>query len=106
MIAKRSVKRRNDDRKAYRLSTAVTSAIVSDDESDEGDDLDQNTYDAIQAYITVNEPTKPSRLRVLSKGSLAPSPTSSLFLTPRQKVARRVSIATDSQFRVSCFHHH
>lgn len=44
LVAKRAARGRNDDRKARRLATAATSAIVSDDESDgEGDDLAQST---------------------------------------------------------------
>ena len=97
LIAKCAAKGRNEDRKAGRLATAATSAIVSDDESDEGDDLAQSTYAAIQAYFTANEPTKSSCLRVLSQASLDPSPFSSLPLALRQKVVRRVSIAADSQ---------
>ena len=95
LVAKRAAKGRNDDRKARRLATAATSAIVSDDESDgEGDDLAQSTYAAIQALFTANEPTKPSCLRVLSQDSVDPS---SFLLVPHQEVARRVSIAAVSQ---------
>ena len=54
LIAKCAAKGRNEDRKAGRLATAATSAIVSDDESDEGDDLAQSTYAAIQAYFTLS----------------------------------------------------
>jgi hypothetical protein len=98
LIAKRAAKVRNDDRKARRLATAATSAIVSDDESDgEGDDFAQSTFADIQAIFAANAPTKPSCLRVLSQNSVDPSPVSSLFLTQRQKAVRRVSISTVSQ---------
>ena len=83
LVAKRAAKVRNDDRKARRLATAATSAIVSDDESDgEGDDLAHSTFAALQAIFAANEITKPSCLRVFSQDSVDPSP-----------VVRRVSIA-------------
>ena len=97
LIAKRDAKGRNEHHKACRLATASTSAIVSDDESDEADDLAQKTYTAIQSCCTANEPTKPSCPRILSQASLDPSTASPLPLALRQKVVRHVSIAADSQ---------
>jgi hypothetical protein len=92
LVAKRAAKVRNDDRKARRLATAATSAIVSDDESDgEGDDLVHTTFAALQAIFAANEITKPSCFRVVSQDSVDPSPASSLFLAQRQKVVCRVS---------------
>jgi len=61
LVAKRAVKVRNDNRKARRLATAATSAIVSDDESDgEGDDFAHSTFAPLQVIFAANEITKPS----------------------------------------------
>jgi len=53
IIAKRAAKGRNEIRKARRLAAAATSAIVSDDESDEGDDiaLAEGTFSALQSFF-------------------------------------------------------
>jgi hypothetical protein len=81
LVAKRAAKVRNDNRKARRLATAATSAIVSDDESDgEGDDLAHSTCAALQAIFAANEITKPSCLRVFSQDSVDPSPVQVLFV--------------------------
>jgi hypothetical protein len=56
LIAKRAAKVRNDDRKARRLATAATSAIVSDDESDgEGDDLAHKEEAGEGSWLNVNK---------------------------------------------------
>ena len=91
ILAKRAAKGRNDNRKARRLASAATSAIVSDDESDEGDELAliEGSYEALQTLFETDEPTKRSCLRVVSD-----SVASSLA------VERRVSIAADSHIRL------
>jgi hypothetical protein len=53
--------------------------IVSDDESEDADDLAHSTYAAIQALFTANDVTKPSCLRVLSQASLDASPAPPLL---------------------------
>jgi hypothetical protein len=89
IIAKRAAKGRNETRKARRLAAAATSAIVSEDESDEGDDiaLAEGTFAALQSFFEANEPAKRS-----SQESLAPSLASSSFSDSRPQVERRVSI--------------
>jgi len=98
IIAKRGAKGRNETRKARRLASEATSAIVSDDESDVGDDLAlaEGTYDGLQSLFETNEPTKRSCLRVLCQDSVASSLASSLPSTPSRPVDHRVSIAAES----------
>ncbi len=99
LVTKRAVKGHHKNRRARRLASEATSAIVSDDESDEGDDLAlaQGTYAAIQALFATNEATKSSCLRVLSQDFVDSSSASSLLSAPSRKVERRVSITDDPQ---------
>jgi hypothetical protein len=101
LLAKRAAKGRNETRKARRLVSAATSAIVSDDESEitEGEEiaLAQGTFAALQALFATNETSKSSCFRVLSQDPVDSSLASSLLSAPRRKVERRVSIAADQE---------